>query len=145
MQHAFSQCTSLSEIYIPEGIEDIGGGVLSGTAFYNDESNWENGVLYYNSFLLDVDTKIWGKLTIREGTTLIASYAFFECNYINAVEMPSTVTKINSNAFKGCKILSSVYYEGSEEDWSNITINFGNDLLTGATITYNYIPENTEE
>ena len=43
---AFSGCSSLTEIVVPDSVMSIEREAFSGTAFYNDETNWENGVLY---------------------------------------------------------------------------------------------------
>jgi len=42
----FKDCTKLTEIQIDFGVSNIGKNAFVNTAYYNDESNWINGVLY---------------------------------------------------------------------------------------------------
>ena len=44
--------------------------------------------------------------------------------------------KIGRYAFHGCNNLTSVYYQGGESDWNEISIGFSNDNLTNATRYY---------
>jgi len=47
------------------------------------------------------------------------------------------VTNIGEMGFYNCSKLKNVYYKGSEQEWSNITIKNHNDSLTNATRHYN--------
>jgi hypothetical protein len=46
------------------------------------------------------------------------------------------VTSINSYAFTGCTSLTTVYYEGTADEWTSITIDLNNDPLKSATVYY---------
>ena len=50
------------------------------------------------------------------------------------------MTIIDSSAFKGCDILTDVYYTGTEAEWDAIEIAANNDSLNNATIHFNYVP-----
>ena len=43
---AFWDCTSLTSVTIGGGVTSIASAAFWNTGIYNDESNWENGVLY---------------------------------------------------------------------------------------------------
>jgi uncharacterized protein YjdB len=60
-----------------------------------------------------------------------------------SVTIPKSVTSIGIFSFLACTNLTDVYYTGSENDWSNITMDEGNYHLTNATIHYNYDPNKT--
>lgn len=67
------------------------------------------------------------------------------CVYPSAKEetslnMPTTVKKIYSGAFKKCVQLKDVYYNESETKWSKIEIYYGNDCLKNATIHFSENP-----
>ena len=53
-----------------------------------------------------------------------------------SVTIPDSVTSIGDYAFSGCSSLTSVYYKGNEESWTNISIGFYNHYLTSATRYY---------
>ncbi len=74
---AFENCTSLADVTIGAGVERIGAWAFLNTALYNDDSKWDDGVLYINDYL------IWARsdqapseYSIKEGTRLIADGAF---------------------------------------------------------------------
>ena len=61
---AFQYCSSLANITIENGVTSIGHWVFDDTAIYNDESNWENGVLYIGNYLIDTNSNLPQKYTI---------------------------------------------------------------------------------
>ena len=75
---AFLGCSSLTEIVIPDSVTSITYDAFEGTAFYNDASNWKDGMLYCGKHLIAVDTSAT-HITLREDTGAIASDAFSEC------------------------------------------------------------------
>ena len=74
----------------------------------------------------------------------IENYTFYGCTSLTSITIPSSVTNIGSSAFYGCSLLESVYYTGTAEEWSTITIGIYNSNLTSATMYY-YSEELTEE
>jgi len=84
--NAFSGCSNLREVVIPEGIEAINGK-------YNDNGAFENcGTLTTIQF--------------PEGMTSIGTSAFKSCRNLKAVAFPSTLITIDGNAFDSCPIVS---------------------------------------
>ena len=98
-EYAFSGCSSLTSINIPDSVADIGGYAFCDTAFYNDESNWENGFLYIGDCLIAAKETISGDISIKEGTRLIANFAFNNCDKIESITIPASVTNIGQDAF----------------------------------------------
>ena len=80
---AFSKCTSLTSITIPESVTSIG---------YD--------AFYHCSSLTSV--------TIPNSVTSIGSYAFWGCSSLTSITIPKSVTSIGSNPFYGCSSLTSV-------------------------------------
>lgn len=66
-------------------------------------------------------------------TAYIPSYAF---PYgVQEIYLPVTVTSISANASVGCSLLTDVYYDGTQAQWADITIDeTGNSCLLNATI-----------
>ena len=106
---AFQGCSSLAEITLPDSLEQIGEDAFRFTAFYSDLVNWEDNVLYCGDYLLasrnDPET-----LTVKEGTRLIADYAFCQSKLLSAVSIPATVERIGNYAFDSCHNLSQVTF-----------------------------------
>ena len=71
--------------------------------------------------------------------TGIADNAFADCDKITAIVIPATVNRIGDNAFSGCSALTNVNYSGTQAQWDAIVIGSGNDALTGAVLTCDYI------
>ena len=62
-----------------------------------------------------------------------------DCTALTDVTLGNNVTFIERNAFYNCTGLTDVYYDGTIEEWNNITFEYGgvgNECLTGATIHF---------
>ncbi len=106
---AFQDCTNLTNIDIGSGVTSIGEDAFSDTGYYNDESNWEDGVLYLDSYLLQADTDtLAGAYAVKNGTTVIANLAFYRCDELTSAEIPDSVTNIGDSAFRSCTGLTSI-------------------------------------
>lgn len=69
--------------------------------------------------------------------TEIGEGAFANTTIMEAVYIPSTIKKIDKNAFLGCTNLSEINYQGSEKEWKDTNIENGNDVLKLANINFN--------
>ena len=75
-------------------------------------------------------------ITIPKSVKRICENAFFKCTNLTSITIPKSVTTIDSEAFYGCSSLTNVYCYGTQSDWENIEIDYGNTTLTNATIYY---------
>ena len=105
---AFNSCSSLEEILLPPKLIKINAYAFDGTAIYLDENNWNNGVLYIGTHLIDTQKNIEGKYIIDKGTTTIAQGAFSNCLNLTELEIPKSVSFIGAGAFSGCKNLQTI-------------------------------------
>lgn len=95
----FSGCSNLTVINLPDEYMYIGHYAFADTGYYNDEDNWDNGVLYIGKHLIKVAKDFSGDLVIKEGTLDIAGGAFEGCDLITGVTVPGTVKEVDMNEF----------------------------------------------
>ena len=117
---AFTGCTNLISIGIPNGVVNIGIG-----AFYNCSN------------LVAV--------VIPDGVLTIRTNTFYGCASLERLEIPLSVTKIDSGAFNRTNTSKLIiYYQGTQTQWKNIE---GVKLNVPSTITIVYGEEDigTEE
>ena len=99
---AFDGCTNLRTITLPDSVTDISSSAFSNTGYYNDEGNWENGVLYIGKHLLTAKDNISGAYIVKPGTIAVHEYAFYDCTGLTSVTMPNGLTTIGEGAFRYC-------------------------------------------
>ncbi len=149
---AFKECNKLVNITIPDSVTSIGEYAFGGdgytmSAYYSDESNWENGVLYIDNCLIASKSDITeckikdsckviadmafdrrkelAQVTIPEGVRNIGQQAFYECENLNNINIPNTVESVDFYAFK-----DTGYYK-NEANWQGDLI-YINHCLIGA-------------
>lgn len=71
-------------------------------------TNWENGKVLTKCF-----SGARGEIIIPEGVTEIASNAFFGCKYLTSIRIPDSVIEIKDETFCHCIQLKSVYIPDS--------------------------------
>lgn len=130
----FENCEKLESIVIPETLEEIGASVFGGcsslqdidlpnkplaldrntfygSAYYEDKSNWENGVLYVDNYLLAINSDFLNlsEYEVKEGTIAIASNAFLNnAKNLTKITLPEGLKLIGDKAFSSLYKLESV-------------------------------------
>ena len=139
---AFSNCKSLKSITIPESVTIIGGNAFrycnklntitiignftsigeyafSQTAYYNNEDNWKNDILYIGNHLIEIKNNMSETYEIKQGTKIICASAFSGFNSLASIEIPDSVTLISELTFANCYNLNSITVNENNQYYSN--------------------------
>ncbi len=138
---AFISCTSLENISLPKTLEFIDKNAFVNTAFYNKDSNWENGALYLDAYLIDA-SKVSNSYTVKDGTLAIAGSAFsdnksvqniklpngvkyicrgtFSRSGISSITIPESVVTIGDYSFDRCESLVSINVDKNNQYYSSV-------------------------
>ncbi len=108
---AFSDCTSLVSVTVPDSVTSIG----------------------YEAFS---PCPSLTNVTLPNGLTTVARRLFAKCTSLSSVTVPDSVTSIAEYAFDGCKALRNVYFGGSKKQWAALTIRNNNNPIDAAYIHY---------
>ena len=135
MKLAFRGCSRLTSVTILEGVTEISAGAFSycsnlTSVTIPDSVTSIKSEAFYKCINL-------ASVIIPDRVTEIGGGAFGHCSNLTSIAIPSSVTEIEDYAFEDCSNLKEIYYGGSEEDWSAVSIGRDNDPLKSATILYN--------
>ena len=129
---AFSSCSGLTSITIPDGVTTIGQQAflrcsnLTSITIPNSITNIYGSAFSRCSSLTSI--------TIPDGVTIIDSYSFSGCSGLTSITIPSSVTYIGIDAFENCSSLASVIIDVP----SPLTIN--SSVFTNRANATLYVP-----
>jgi len=105
----FAHCTSLSDMTLPDSITTLG-----------------HCIFDYSSALT--------KINIPKN--LSVSYSPFTGSSITEIVIPQGISFIAADTFANALSLTDVYFDGTEEEWSNVSVYGYNDPLLNATMHF---------
>lgn len=94
---AFSYCSTFATIKLPDSLKTIGE-----NAFYSCSS------------LTNIE--------LPAGIEKISRYAFYGCYSLESFVLPTGIDVIEKSAFRYCESLENVYYDGTEYEWSLVSV-----------------------
>jgi hypothetical protein len=123
--NAFKGCTALEEVVLPF----VGTKIATETEYYTVFGaifGYDTGSIYnHPNQNYDIPKSI-KKVTVT-AQTVIPEYAFRNCNFIETIILPSTVTSTGTNSFYGCTATVSYTYTATTSIWN------GTDVSTSFT------------
>ena len=171
---AFSGCSGLTSIEIPNSVTSIGNSAFEGTAWYNNQPDgvvYAGNVLYKYKGTMPPNTSVLVKdgtlgiatsafsgcsgltsVTIPNSVTSIGNYAFSRCSGLTSIIIPNSVVRIGYRAFSYCSRLKEVHINDLSA-WCNISFGYDanplsdaeNLYLNGELVTDLVIPDNVKE
>lgn len=106
---SFANAENLVDIDIPDNISSVCGHAFDNTAWYDSQPN---GLVYLENVLYGIKGSVDADVTLKQGTTVIADYAF-ENSYIETISLPDTIKTIGEYAFHDSKSLKEIYIPAS--------------------------------
>lgn len=135
-ESAFASNWGLTSIEIPASVVEIG------TRAFEWAGNIAEVKFAANSQLKILGTSAFShakglkSIELPEGLTTIKNCAFADCNVLESVTIPASVTTIMEHMFDnpsnptgGCPMLKTVKYAGTKEQWDKINLAENNDIL----------------
>ena len=125
---AFALCSALTEVYIGRNVTQIGEVAFANSVQLasitvsdkNESFDSLDGNLYTEDYRILVQYAV-GKTDTRfsvpEGTYTIGGYAFYACDSLEQVALPTTLTGINKCAFHSCTSLEYVDMSATQVEY----------------------------
>ena len=134
---AWNGCTGITDAAVPESVTSIGDSAFANcsdlkTIILGSKISTIGSNAFSNCFGLQSIT-LTGKLST------IGNRAFSNCTGLQNISIPRSVTDVADHAFSGCSNLSIVFYEGTGQEWNNISIGSSNQPLQNADIQYDCV------
>ena len=104
--NAFSHCNSLTVIIIPNSVTGIGSSAFSGCSSLMSITV-SDGVTSIDSSVFSGCSSLTS-ITIPDRVTSIGKYAFSSCSSLISITIPNSVTSIGKYAFFGCSSLKDI-------------------------------------
>ena len=104
--YAFSGCTSLTSINIPDSVTNIGGGAFIGCSNLTS-INIPDSITSIGNGTFDGCSSLTG-INIPNSVTSIGDNAFGGCSSLTSINIPDGVTSIGDHAFSCCSSLTSI-------------------------------------
>ena len=134
-----------SHITVEKGSEDRGYIGYYALSVSNCDESYESRITNDNGYIIytEGEEKLLvcyvgeeTKLVLPDCVTQIYKCAFFQCKSLISVVIPDSVTTIGESAFEYCSNLTIIYYEGTSDEWEDISISDYNRYLINVTKYY---------
>ncbi|MCM1363507.1 MAG: leucine-rich repeat protein [Faecalibacterium sp.] len=104
--HAFQKCTSLKSINIPNSVTSIGESAFNGCNSLTSINIPDNVTSIESLVFADCTDLI--NINMPDSVTNIGDFAFFNCQSLTSINIPNGVTSIGKVVFFNCQSLTSI-------------------------------------
>ena len=116
--YAFTGCTSLTSVTIPNSVESLGGSAFSYCTSLTNVTI-PNSVTRIGDSAFNGCTSL-NSVTIPNSVESLGDYAFYGCTSLTNVTIPNSVTSIGDYAFQACAGLTAIEVEGLNSVYSSL-------------------------
>lgn len=120
---AFEGATNLTSVSVADSVKSIGYAAFRGTEFYAQKQATETGISYIGkvAYAYHGDKTGVAELEVADGTVGIAEHAFERMSNLKKIILPSSLKNIDKEVFVGCKNLTNLYFNGTDDSWKAVT------------------------
>ncbi len=110
--YAFFQCSNLADITIPKSVTNIGSGAFMSCSNLKTAGPINGDYDYKYGWTESIPEKAFSdsgieSITIPNSVIAIGDYAFYRCSELTNITIPGNVTSIGSHTFSGCSNLET--------------------------------------
>ena len=135
----FEYCSRLTHVTLPETITSVGSNAFARTPWLSSLP-MQDGVRYYNNIALEYkyseETK---NVRLKDGISVVAGGLFKDTD-VESVELPTSVTSLESSLFYGCKSLKDVVLPNSIKTIPSLDIGYGNSGSIDGVVENIHVP-----
>ena len=134
-KYQFYGLDQMTSLYIPSSVTSIGDDAFYSsslkTVVFDDNSKLQ---ILSNAFRNCASLE---SIKLPSSLTSIENFAFYGCSSLKSIVIPKSVTKIKQRSFEFC-YLEEMYFEGTKEECSNMTIEILENYYDGLYISTKY-------
>ena len=132
---------------IPESVKELGEGIFAGCTniekFDGKFVKYNGKAIVYNKKLISVAPKTEDRFykisEIDKNIEVLGESCFYGCDKLIRVDIPTHITEIKKNAFKGCINLLEVHFDGFND--GSLPQEFGEDIFEVSNEFKIFVPE----
>ena len=133
--NAFQGCASLKRVKLPSAVTEFGRAMFDGCGEL-ERVDLPAGLTEIPAMTFQTCVSLY-QVTAKDGITAIGANAFNGCRSLGTLTLPAGLRSIGSQAFLNCCGLYTVYYGGSEAEWSQVEVNpTGNSRVVSVKVEF---------
>ena len=144
MDLTFDACKALKRITIGSGVVNISYSAFNGCTEIESITVAKENTKYHSNgnCIIETQSKTLflgcrnSVIPSDNSVTKIGDNAFFGCKNLTYIVIPSSVTEIGDKAFYNCENLKTIYYNGTKEQWNNVSVKSGNTCINEQSVYF---------